>query len=187
MLQKLWHILEKRRNQSGPYAAKLWALKEYRVMTGLVYGGYQRTVQELAPEASDWDCPHSCWYPMVTSEYSEIQGPSEWKYVLCDPLLEQGCHKPWRTFSTRVIIVEWDEQAVPANIQSSTVVIEEIESDNEEDNHNKAATAAQGNNNDSDKRGDKEQQEVCEAETKANKNDDEEKDDEEKDIDSQRK
>jgi hypothetical protein len=84
-------------------------------------------------------------------------------------------------------IMEWDEQAVPANIQTSTVVIEEIESDNEEDNHNKAATAAQGNNTDSDKRGDKEQQEVCEAETKANKNDDEEKDDEEKDIVSQRK
>ena len=53
--------------------------------------------------------------------------------VLCDQLLMDGCHKPWRTHVRRIIIVEWaaEPAAPPADIPS-TVQIEELPDSDEE-------------------------------------------------------
>ena len=169
MLQRLYEILQDREDKKNPFGSYLWALnRPYQVLPALVWGGNQRSIQEQAPEDSDIECPYARWFPAITSNYEEINGHDFCKYVLCDPLLMDGCHKPWRTHVRRIIIVEWaaEPAAPPADIPS-TVQIEELPDSDEEgvaavsssssSQTPFSASPPQGNEENS-KKGDKEQQ-----------------------------
>jgi hypothetical protein len=103
----------------GGQKNNLWTMY-HGISFGIVWGdGGSR---KAAAEPAGADDPGR-WWPCIIGghAYTNVVG------VLCEPLLDGGCKRPWLTHSSRL-------QYLPAALnptQNSTVVIEEIPSDEE--------------------------------------------------------
>ena len=87
-----------------------------------VYGQSAHAHQELPVDVGE--IPDSRWYPCLVAYNNEDPG---YQNVLCKPLLENGCKRPFRTHESRIIYINVDAPPPqPQHFEHSTVIIEEI-------------------------------------------------------------
>ena len=93
------------------------------VKAAWVYGQSAHAHQELPVDVGE--IPDSKWYPCLVA-YNNIEDPG-YQNVLCKPLLENGCKRPFRTHESRIIYINVDAPPPqPQHFEHSTVTIEEI-------------------------------------------------------------
>ena len=87
-----------------------------------VYGQSAHAHQELPVGVAE--IPDSRWYPCLVARNNDDPG---YQNVLCKPLLENGCKRPFRTHESRIIYINVDAPPPqPQHFEHSTVTIEEI-------------------------------------------------------------
>jgi hypothetical protein len=108
----------------------MWALKApHMVFAALVWSDKDccltRKQMEESPLPLDINATTGQWWPCVTSSY--LHGDA--RFVICKPLLDSGCRRPWCTHTLRIAI-QLPRQPVPT---TTTVVIEELDSTSDSD------------------------------------------------------
>ena len=99
------------------------------VKAAWVYGQSAHAHQELPVDVGE--IPDSRWYPCLVAYNNEDPG---YQNVLCKPLLENGCKRPFRTHESRIIYINVDApQPQPQHFEHSTVTIEEVIEDTVDD------------------------------------------------------
>ena len=98
--------------ETSPYKDGMWTMQPpYMVAPGVVFGdGVSRKMAEspLSGHLADACC--SQWFPALVSCNTPWSN-DRCAAVLCKPLLEMNCRRPWKTHLSRVHVLEddaWD-------------------------------------------------------------------------------
>ena len=107
----------------------MWAFrKPHTIRFGIVYGdGWKRCLaMEPVSQAQRKVLPKFwCLY----SDYYEVTEPVLWAYVVCEPLINAGCRRPWQTHLSRLFPVCFELVVV----QTPGPIIEELSDDSDDD------------------------------------------------------
>ena len=109
----------------GHTSKGMWAFrKPYTIRFGRVYGdGWKRCLaMDGVSEAQREDLP--CFWCLYSDYYDKTE-PVPWAYVLCEPLIENGCRTPWPTHLSRLKPVCF----VPVVVETPGPTIEELSDD----------------------------------------------------------
>ena len=89
----------------GDMCHGMWAVRTpHTIRFGTVYGdGLKRVLamESVRPDPREHMDAFYCLY----SDYYEVTDPAYWTYVLCEPLLDNGCRRPWQTHLSRLVPV----------------------------------------------------------------------------------
>ena len=114
----------------------MWAMQPPyvpAVCVGLVFGGAGRELAKFQVGAQDFG---QQWWPCIIG--GELH--ADLRAVLCEPLLDRGCKKPWLTHRSRLTFSSISDAYPPAGFCpgrppsefASTVIIEELSDDESE-------------------------------------------------------
>ena len=100
----------------------MWALEQIHV--GLVFGGMCRSKAMIRVCSMDFGNGEQ-WWPCVLGADVLPFPREELRAVLCEPLLDMNCKKPWLTHTSRLLWPSMPTQT-PAPWKESSVIIEEV-------------------------------------------------------------
>ena len=107
----------------------LWAFREpYTIRFGIVYGDGWTKHLAIEPVSQDQRDRLPRFWCLYSDFYEETES-SYWTFVLCEPLIDTGCRKPWPTHLSRLFPVRFELVIV----QTPGPIIEELSDDSDDD------------------------------------------------------
>ena len=125
LIQYMLSLLKSNMDRPGEKKKGLWKFCEPSIVKAAwVYGQSAHAHQVLPVDVGE--TPYSSWYPCLVAYNTSDPG---YQNVLCKPLLENGCKRPFRTHESRIVYVT-SHAPQPELFEHSTVTIEEVIEDN---------------------------------------------------------
>ncbi len=101
LIQSMMSLLKSTMDRPGEKKKGLWKFCEPSIVKAAwVYGQSAHAHQVLPVDVGE--TPYSSWYPCLVAYNTSDPG---YQNVLCKPLLENGCKRPFRTHESRIVYV----------------------------------------------------------------------------------
>ena len=120
-IQRMMSLLKSTMERPGEKKKGLWKFCEPSIVKAAwVYGQSAHAHQVLPVDVGE--APDSSWYPCLVACNTSDPGCQN---VLCKPLLENGCKRPFRTHESRLVYIN-SHAPQPQHFDHSTVTIKDI-------------------------------------------------------------
>ena len=121
LIQRMMSLLKSSMEQPGMKKRGLWKFCEPSIVKAAWVYGQSAHAHQVQP-VDVGESPDSSWYPCLVAYDTLDPG---YQNVLCKPLLENGCKRPFRTHESRLVYIN-SHAPQPQHFEHSTVTIEEV-------------------------------------------------------------